>query len=153
MWDLFDEIRRMQEEMDRMFGDFYGRQYRPMLGPGKAIVRRAEGDSYPREALCDIQETDKEVVVTAELPGMDKGDISVDVTSDAIEVKAEKKREEKEEHEGVRSYASYYSGFHRTLPLPSSVDADKAKATYHNGVLEITLPKSKASAGRSIKVE
>lgn len=153
MWDIFNEIRRMQEEMDRMFGDFYGQQYRPMLGPARAPLRRAERESYPREAFCDIQETDKEVVVTAELPGMDKEDISVNVTSDAIEIKAEKEREEKGEVEGMKSYTSYYSGFHRTLPLPSSVEPDKVKATYHNGVLEITLPKSKASTGRSIKVE
>ena len=153
MWDIFDEIRAMQEEMDRMFGDFYGRKQRPMLGSGKALVRRKEERPYFREAFCDVQETNKDVIVTAELPGMDKGGITVNVTSDAVEIKAEKRSEKREEHEDTRSYASYYSGFHRTLPLPSNIEPDKAKATYNNGVLEVTLPKSKVSAGRNIKVD
>jgi len=151
MWDIFDEIRAMQEEMDRMFGDFFGRRYR--LGPGMALATREERRPFFREALCDVQETDREVIVTAELPGMEKSDISVNVTQDALEIKAEKKGEQNKEEDGFRSYSRHYTGFRRTIPLPASVEPDKAHATYNNGVLEITLPKSKVSVGRNIKVE
>lgn len=152
MWDIFDEVRRMQDEMDRMFGDFYGKRNRPMLGPGHALARREVAPLF-REAFCDVSETEKDVIVTAELPGMEKGDISVNVTGDAIEIRAEKKGEKSEEKEGEKRQARFYSGFYRSFALPSSVEPDKVRATYNNGVLEITLPKSKVSVGRNIKVE
>lgn len=99
----------------------------------------------------DISETDKEVRVSAELPGVDEKDLDVSVTDDSVCIKGEKK-EEKDEKNGERRYVERsYGSFERRLALPSEVDPNKAKATFKKGVLTITAPKS-ANAQKSKKV-
>ncbi|MFQ5891507.1 MAG: Hsp20/alpha crystallin family protein [Candidatus Methanofastidiosia archaeon] len=151
VWDIFDEMRRMQEEMDRMFEGFFRRPRfrRHLLTSGE----RGEIRPMLREAFADVQETDKEVIITAELPGMDKEDISVDLTSDYIKIKAEKKSEKRREEKEGYAYSRMYQGFYRTIPLPSTVDPNKAKATYKHGVLEIMVPKTEISISRKLKID
>ena len=90
----------------------------------------------------DITETDKEFRVTAELPGMDGKDLNVSFVEGLLTIKGEK-REEHEEQRGD-SYRSerQFGAFERTIPLPSGVNPDKAKASFEKGVLSITLPKT-----------
>jgi len=147
--DIFDEMRRMREEMDQLVRDFYGRLYsgeRLLPTPGERLPAM-------RTAVADIQETDEEVVATVELPGMKKEDISLTLTENALEVKAETKEEEKEEREGYESYRSRYAGFYRRLPLPSTVSPDDAKATYKNGILEVKMPKVEKKKKKEISIE
>ncbi len=151
VWDIFDEMRRMQEEMDRMFSDFYTRPYY-QLGPGRALQKVDEGVPY-RKALVDVQETDKEVVITAELPGMDKKNIELNVTADRVEIKAQKREETIKEKEGFKAYGRQYAGFYRSVLLPAAVESDNAKATYKNGILEVLLPKRKVAVSHSITIE
>ncbi|KYK29140.1 MAG: Hsp20/alpha crystallin family protein [Theionarchaea archaeon] len=149
MRDFWDEMRRMREEMDRMFRELNERVYsRERLLP-------TPGERLPalRTAVADVQETDENVIATVELPGMKKGDISLTVTENMLEVKAEKKEEEKEEKEGYKSYRSRYAGFYRRLPLPVPVDSENAKATYKNGVLEVTMPKVEKKKKTEISIE
>lgn len=148
MRDFFEEIRRMQEEMDRLFRDFYERSSRGRLLP-------LPGEDVPalRPAVADIQETDENVIATVELPGMKKEDISLTLRENMLEVKAETKEEEKEEEKGYKSYRSRYSGFYRRLPLPTAVDADKVKATYKHGILEVTMPKMEKKKKKEISIE
>lgn len=154
VWDIFDEMRRMQEEMDRMFGDFFQRPYSRQLGPGRALEKAApERMPAMRKAFVDVQETDKDVIVTAELPGMEKDDIELTVTSERVEIKAEKKEETTEEKETYKAYGRRYAGFYRSVPLPTMVKADDVKATYKNGVLEVVLPKKEVTKSRSITIE
>lgn len=148
MRDFFDEMRRMREEMDRLFKDFYERSY-----PGRLLPGPEEKLPALRTAIADIQETDENVIATIELPGMKKEDISLTLRENMLEVKAETKEEEKEEKEGYKSYKSRYSGFYRRLPLPTAVDADKVKATYKNGVLEVTMPKVEKKKKKEISIE
>ena len=155
VWDIFDEIRRMQEELDRTFNEFFARPHYPQIGPGKTgggiePVQRMPG---MRKAFTDVQETDKEIIITAELPGMNKEDIEVNVTQDRIEITAQKKEESQEEKEGMKTYGRRYAGFFRSVPLPGMVKADDAKATYKNGVLEITLPKREVTKSRNLPIE
>jgi HSP20 family protein len=147
--DLFDEIRRMREEMDRLFSDFYDRFY-----SGERLLP-IPGEKMPalRPAVADVQETDEHVIVTIELPGMKKEDITLHITEKMLEVKAETKEEEKKEEEGYKSYRSRYSGFYRRIPLPAGIDADKTKATYKNGVLEVKMPKMEKKKGKEISIE
>lgn len=149
MRDFWDEMRRMREEMDRMFRELNERFY-----SGERLLP-TPGERLPalRPAVADIQETDENVIATIELPGMKKGDISLTLTEHMLEVKAEKKEEEKEEKEGYKSYRSRYAGFYRRLPLPTAVDSDNAKATYKNGVLEVTIPKVEKKKKREISIE
>ena len=87
-YSIWDEINKMHEEMDRLFGHFFDNANLPQL-----TQRGNNGDLIPyRKATADMYETDKEIVTELELPGIDKKDIELSVTKDGIEVKAEKKR-------------------------------------------------------------
>ncbi len=141
---VWDELRRIEERMNQLFRELWS-------------IPRAE-ERFPsiagvRSPYCDVQETDKEVIVTAELPGVSKEDIKINATEHELEISAEVKREEKEEREGFLRREREFSRFYRCLTLPSEVDPGRAKATYRNGVLEVRLPKVKAEKGTSIKVE
>ncbi len=147
--DIFEEIRRMREEMDRLFRDFHERVYtgeRLLPGPGQQVPAL-------RKAVADIQETEDHIVATIELPGMKKENISLNLTENSLEVKAETKEEEKEEREGFKSYRSRYAGFYRRLPLPVPVNPDEAKATLNNGVLEVRIPKTEKKKKKEISIE
>jgi HSP20 family protein len=147
--DFFDEIRRMREEMDQLFRDFNERFYRG----GRLLPEPGEKMPAPRTAVADIQETDEHVIATVELPGMKKENISLTVTENMLEVKAETKEEEKEEREGFKSYRSRYTGFYRHLPLPTAISPDDAKATYKNGVLEVKMPKIEKKKRKEISID
>ncbi|MBU7014802.1 MAG: Hsp20/alpha crystallin family protein [Theionarchaea archaeon] len=153
-WDIFDEIQRMQEEMDRMFNDFFRRPYYRSLGPGRS-PQESELRATPRkrEALTDVQETDKEVIITAELPGMTKEDIELSITSERLEIRAESKDEHSESREGFKASGRQYTGFYRSIPFPVPVKADEARATYKNGVLEVFLPKKDVAESRNIEID
>lgn len=139
-WNIFDEMLRMQEEMDRLFSGFFSSPYY-QLGPGRAVQNEPQTTGM-RKALIDVQETDTDVIVTAELPGMEKEDIELNVTPDRVEIKAQKKEETTEEKEGFTAYGKRYAGFYRSIPLSTPVESEDVKATYKNGVLEIVLPKT-----------
>ena len=101
----------------------------------------------------DIFENRDNILVKAEIPGMEKEDLDVTVKDNVLVIKGEKKKEsEVKEEGGVRS-ERYYGYFNRTLPLPAYVDAANVKATYKNGVLELTLPKKEEAKSKQIKVE
>jgi len=148
-WDLFEEIRRVRKEIDRMLNDL-------LRWPKEAIslpkpVTVAEGQY--REPLIDVQETESEVIVLAELPGVSKEDIQVSIVDDNLELKAELKKEGKVEGERYFISERRYAGFYRRIRLPVKVDASKAKASFKNGVLEVRLPKLEAVKRTHIKVE
>ena len=147
--DFYDEMRKMREEMDRMFRELNERFY-----TGERLLP-VPGERMPalRTAVADLQETDENVIATIELPGMKKEDISLTVSEHYLEIKAERKEEEKEEKEGYKSWRSKYAGFYRKLPMPSTVDPDSAKATYRNGILEVTIPKIEKKKKAEISIE
>ncbi|MBU7037061.1 MAG: Hsp20/alpha crystallin family protein [Theionarchaea archaeon] len=144
-WNIIDEVRRMEEEMDRIFTTFFSHsQYQ--LGPSTALQEQEQqqGENQKvgtREPLVDLRETDMNVIVTAEFPGIERDDIDVKVRDDSVETKAQVKDEMKEEKEGFMAYGRRSLRFYRVIPLPAPVQPDEARTTYKNGVLEITLPK------------
>lgn len=149
MRDFFDEMRRMREEMDRLVKEFNERFYsgeRLLPTPGERLPAM-------RTAVADIQETDENIIATIELPGMKKEDIYLTLRENMLEIKAETKEEEKKEEEGYKSYKSRYTGFYRILPLPAAIDADNAKATYKNGILEVKMPKIEKKKKKEISIE
>ncbi len=151
---IWDEFRRMQEEMDRLFSTIMREPYWTGVWEEERIP--VETSMY-RQPLADIWETDDEIIATIELPGVEKEDIQVNVVDDYIEVKVEKKEEHKEEDKkkGMYRLERRYSGFYRRIPLPEEADADSIKATYKNGVLELRIPKKKTEKkkGKKVKVE
>lgn len=137
-YDPFEELRRLQREMDRLFSDWGSENFLALPNP------KRDHELMPaiaREPLTDIKETEKDITASIEMPGVDKKDIQLNVTEDGLEVKVEQKHESKEEKQDYIRMERGYRSFYRSLPFPAKVVPDKANAKYDKGVLEITIPK------------
>ena len=122
----------LHREMNRMFDDvFRGFDLAPF-----ETTRARNGLGWPQ---IDIDETDKEVRITAELPGLDEKDVSLELANGVLSISGEKRSES--EDKARRFSERYYGRFERRIPL-DDVEEDKASATFRNGVLSITVPKS-----------
>jgi HSP20 family protein len=131
----------LQREMNRLFEDFWhGFDIEP-------LGTREWGNFAPR---VDVQETDTEVRVIADLPGLDEKDFEVQVEDDVLTLRGEKHEEHEDKGRGWRERS--YGSFYRTIQLPSEVEADKAKAEFKKGVLTVHLPKSAKAGERGHRV-
>jgi HSP20 family protein len=152
-WDEFD---RFEEMMNRMFESFWGSPRRRFLPVSRLLPSGEKGEIIPsrqREPSVDILETEKEIIATAEMPGLDKKDINIDLTQDRLEISTETKQEEKKEEKGY-SYREIRTGsYYRALSLPSPVDTDKSRASYENGVLKIEMPKTEIKEKKQLSIE
>ena len=101
----------------------------------------------------DIKEEDKEILVSAELPGMDQKDIDVTVTNDSVRITGEKKHEKEEEEKGYYRHETFCGSFDRVIDLPAEVDENKAEAEFSKGVLTIKLPKSEEAQAKRRKIK
>jgi HSP20 family protein len=100
-----------------------------------------------------LQQGDK-LLVRADLPGLQKDDVRVEVQSGALTIEGERKQEFEETEEGVYRSERVYGRFSRSIPLPEGADADQAKATFRNGVLEVELPvAAQAEQGRRLEIQ
>ena len=138
------------EEMEKRFEEFFRRPF-SMLGPSwfPALRMPELGDV---SAKVDIFEDGNDVVVKAELPGMKKDDLEVNLTDDTITVSGEKKKEEKIEKKDYYRVERSYGSFTRSFRLPKEVQSDKAKASFKDGVLEIRVPKTEEAMKKEKKV-
>ena len=149
----FRMLDRFAEEMDRLFDDFgFGRgSLTPRLGFGwpRPLIRRAE------EWLPDVEmlQRNNELVIRADLPGLTKDDVKVDVTEDAVTIQGERKREHEEEKAGVYRSERSYGSFYRCIALPEGAMTDQAKAIFKDGVLEVTMPAPPESVKRGRRLE
>ena len=132
----FELMRRFTEELDRAFGDFGLTQ--PTGGGEIAMFTPA----------VEVFERDNNLIVRAELPGMDKDDVRVEVTDEGLIIQGEKRREHEERREGVYRSERSYGQFYRVIPLPEGVNADQVKAQFQNGVLEIVVPMAESQQRR-----
>lgn len=142
-YNPFRNMRQMHDMIDSLFDD--------MLSPGTGTS--PTGNQNFRQPVTDVWENDKEVVVTIELPGVSREDIHLNIEGKTMVVKVEKKEESSMEKEGARSSSSSRKSFYTQFELPSEVIADKADATYNNGVLEVKLPKKETGSGKKIRVK
>ena len=141
------------EEMDRLFeGHFPSGWMRPFHWP-----RPSWGElSAPFEGKMpkvDVIERDNEIVVKAELPGVDKKDLDISVTKNTVTIQGSTSHEEKEAKGDVYRCEISRGSYSRTLTLPAEVNEEKAKAKFKDGILELTLPKVEKAKRRTIKVE
>ncbi len=104
-------------------------------------------------AFVDIYDEGTEIVLKAELPGMKKEDIHIEVQNNVLTLRGEKKREEKVEKEGFFRSERSYGAFSRSFTLPATVDAAKIEANYVNGVLRLKLPKVEAAKPKQIAIK
>lgn len=126
-WDPFEEIRRTQERLNQLFEDFM-----PMeeWGGGKVYT-----------PAIDIKEEDDKLVVTTDLPGINKEDVQINLKEDILEISAKTGKEKETEEEGYLRRERAYTQFYRAVRLPASVKEEGSTAKMENGVLTITLPK------------
>ena len=151
MVEPFDDFRRFEEMMNRMFESFWGRPTsRHLLPSGE---RGAIVPSEYREPFIDVMESDKEIIATAEMPGLEKKDIEINVTEDMLEISAKTKHEEKKEEKGYIYKERRSGSYYREISLPSPIDPDNSKATYENGVLEIKMPKTEVKKKTPLMIE
>lgn len=136
------DVLSLQDEMNRLFLDFFGRT------PGRRLV----GDSLWAPVM-DIEETKDDIIVKAEIPGMTKEDVKIQITGDLLTISGERKREEETKDKTYHRIERSYGQFQRMITLPSEVQSAKAKASYENGVLTIKLPKSEEVKPKEISIE
>ncbi len=102
--------------------------------------------------LIEVEERKDEVVVWAELPGLERDDFSVEVARNRVIIRGEKKRAAEEQREGYYYAERSYGTFARVIPLPCEVETDNARARYRNGVLRITLPKTEQAKATRVRI-
>ena len=148
-WRPFMDLTRWERDMDRIMEDFFGRRMRPWW-PERWSRREVMELEAP---VVDLFEDKNDIVVKAELPGMEKENVEVKLTDHMLTIKGEKKKEEEVKEENYYRSERSYGSFIRTLELPADVHADKVKASFKNGILEVRLPKTEEAKSKEIKVK
>jgi len=137
-WDTTRDLIRLRDEMNRLFD-------------------RSFNDFFPtargRFPSIDLYQTDKEIVVKAELPGVEIDDIEITATDESVTIKGETKVEKKVDEDGYIHRERRYGKFYRTIPLPVKVKSNEATANMKNGVLEVRVPKQEQSKDNGVKVK
>jgi HSP20 family protein len=141
-WEPFRDLISLREAMDRLFEESFIRPRAGWLAP-----LGAEG------LAVDMYETDQDVVIKSSVPGVKADDIDITITGDTLTIKGETKTEEKVEKANYIRQERRYGAFSRSVTLPTSIVAEKAKAEFENGVLTLTLPKAEEVKPKAIKVK
>ena len=138
-WEPFRELARVQEGMRRVFGD-------------ERELFRA-GESVGWTPACDIYEDGEEIVVQAELAGVEPKDVDIRFENGVLTLKGDRKLEKEEQRENYHRLELSYGTFTRAFSLPATIDADKIRAESKQGVLVIHLPKKPEAKPKSIQVK
>ena len=141
-WDPFGEIYTLQERMNRLFEDLL-----PTTRKGEEELN--VGTFHP---AVDIYEEDKGITLKAELPGIKKEDVHLEINDGVITLRGERKFEKEDKKDNYHRIERSYGSFNRSFTLPSTVDRDKIKAHYKDGILEVTLPTAEEAKPKSIPV-
>ena len=137
-WDPFEEMTVLRNRMDRLWSRM------------TAEEDTALADWSP---VSDVVETKDDIVIKAELPGIEEKDVDVQIEAGVLTIKGERKAEKEVEEKGFRRIERAYGTFLRSFTLPANVEPEKIAATFTNGMLEVRLPKKEEAKPRSIKVE
>jgi HSP20 family protein len=141
----FRTLQRMADEIDRVFEDVgFGRSW------SRPFWREASSDSWAPEV--EVFQKNNELTIRADLPGLKRNDVKVDITDNQIYIQGERKHEHEEERDGYYRSERGYGSFYRTIPLPEGTITDQAKANFKDGVLEIRMPAPPASRGRRLEI-
>jgi HSP20 family protein len=141
-WDPFKDMVTLREKMNRMFEDVF-------TGRTEEGKDRASSTWAPS---VDIFETEKELVLTAEIPGVDEKDIEIKIEDNTLSLKGERKFEKETKEENYHRIERSYGSFFRAFALPHTIDPEKIQATHENGVLKITMPKREERQPRKVKI-
>lgn len=139
-WDPFRELVELRDEIGRWF-------------EGTLERERKEKKSALWAPDVDIKETDKEIIVKADLPGMKLEDIEVSVDKDQLVIKGERKMEKEEKEKDYIRVERSYGSFYRSFDIGVPIKEDEVKATYKDGVLEVILPKAEVKKAKKVQIE
>jgi HSP20 family protein len=139
-----DPYRSLQQEMNRVLDSFWRGTEVPA-----GFATQAQTAVVPR---LDVSETENEITVTAELPGIDEKDVEVTLDDDVLTIKGEKREEKEEKDKSYHLIERSYGAFQRSIPIDAEVQGDKIDATFSKGVLTVVLPKSPAAQNKTRKV-
>jgi len=142
-WDPFEEMSDIRERINRLFDEMFG----------KYPATISESTERAWSPPVDIYEEKDKVVVKAELPGMKKDDISIEVKDNVLTLTGERKHEKETKKENYHRIERSYGKFSRSFTLPDSIKVDKVKANYKDGILEITLPKAEEAKTKTITIK
>jgi HSP20 family protein len=143
-WRPFSDIARWERLMD----DVLGRRFRP-LWVDQWLSGKDLGIPVP---ALDLYEEKDEIVAKAEIPGIEKDAVQVNITDHLLTIKGEKKKEEETKEKNFYRAERSYGAFSRSVELPADVQVEKARASFRNGVLEIHLPKTDEAKKKEVKV-
>src|SRR5215813_6336976 len=141
-WDPFRDLSLLQDRMNRLFNDA-GRTWRPDEPSATTTWSPA----------VDIFETENEIMVQAELPGVDRKDITLHLENNVLTLKGERRFEKETKQENYHRIERAYGGFSRAFSIPAIVDEEKIRADYKDGILKIGLPKKEQVKPKQIKIE
>ncbi len=144
--EVENPIDLFQNEMNRLFDSFFTDPF----GTRHVLEPWGTNEFTPR---VDVVESDTDIKVTAELPGMDVKDIQISLENDSLVLSGEKKSEHEEKGKGTYRFERSFGSFQRVIPLDSEVEESKVEAQFKNGVLSVTLPKTPAAMKAAKKIE
>ena len=143
--DPFRTLQRLSDEMDRMMG--FG------VSPWRSSALGRSGTQQLWAPEVDVYQKNDQLVIKADLPGLRRDDVNVEITDDAITIQGERKTESRDDSEGYFRSERSYGNFCRVIPLPEGALTDQAKASFHDGVLEVTVPAPPQSTkGRRLEI-
>ena len=140
-WRPFREIGTLRRDMDSLWNRFFGETSLPSIFSQEWAPR------------VDVSESKDNVVVKAEIPGMEAKDMDVSVSGDVLTIKGEKKKDEEKKDENYHYRERYSGSFQRSFRLPVAVKSEKADAAFKDGVLTITIPKADEAKKKEIKIK
>ena len=140
-WDPFRELGMLQDRMNRLFDD---------AGRGWRADEPAATTSW--SPSVDIFETEGEIIVKAELPGLERKDIVLHLENNVLTLRGERKFEKETKEENYHRIERSYGNFNRSFSIPATVDEEKIRADYKDGVLNIALPKKEQAKPKQIKI-
>jgi len=141
-WEPFRNVSDIQGEVNRLFDTFLGRPMAPAAPATRSWL-----------PAVDMHETKDDLVLTVEVPGVREKDVKVSITGDLLTIRGERRWDEDAKSQQYLHVERVYGQFERMVQLPMAVQAEKVKATYRDGVLQITLPKAEELKPREIKID
>jgi HSP20 family protein len=143
-WQPLSEIETLRKQMDRLMDDLFRTDIQNL--PSRSIW---ETTGTP---AIEMTETDQELILKAQNPGIESKDLNVEVSEDSVSISGEQKQESRTEEKGYFRSEFHYGRFERTVPLPVTVKNDQVKAEFKNGILILTLPKMETTSRKVVKV-
>ena len=140
-WDPFRDLNVLQERMNRLFED-----------AGRGLRTDEPASTTLWSPAVDIYETESEIVVKAEVPGVDRKDIQLHLENNVLTIRGERKFQKETKEDNYHRIERSYGGFSRSFSIPTTVDEEKIHADYKDGVLKVNLPKKEAAKPKQIQI-